>query len=249
MIPVLIVPVLNRYDLLDKMLRSIDHSIDHLVVIDNGGDYGSYDPGDHVRLYARWDRVHEASVVQLPHNIGVAASWNLGMKLTPDGWWLIANSDLEFGPGDLEVLEGQVDPDRAAIYSMLGMAAFALTLPAVRQVGYFDENFHPAYDEDLDYARRAQLAAVPTIKARWTGKHVGSATIFSDPEYAARNRETHRQNDQYYERKWGGHKQGGERFDTPFNRAPSVRAWELDPDRIASQAWPRSTLRTGVRSG
>ena len=32
----LIVPVLNRYDLLNRMIASIDHPIEMLLVIDNG---------------------------------------------------------------------------------------------------------------------------------------------------------------------------------------------------------------------
>lgn len=32
----LIVPVLNRYDLLERMIASIDYPIKHLLIIDNG---------------------------------------------------------------------------------------------------------------------------------------------------------------------------------------------------------------------
>ncbi len=45
MIENLIVPVLNRYDLLDRMVGSIDYPVEHLLIIDNGasacvGGYG-----------------------------------------------------------------------------------------------------------------------------------------------------------------------------------------------------------------
>ena len=36
MIENLIVPVLNRYDLLQRMLDSVDVKVEHLLVIDNG---------------------------------------------------------------------------------------------------------------------------------------------------------------------------------------------------------------------
>ncbi len=36
MIPNLIVPVLNRYDLLQRFLDSLDYPIGHLLIIDNG---------------------------------------------------------------------------------------------------------------------------------------------------------------------------------------------------------------------
>jgi len=38
-IPNLIVPVLNRYDLLRRMLQSIDFPIRDLLIIDNGGKF------------------------------------------------------------------------------------------------------------------------------------------------------------------------------------------------------------------
>jgi len=38
MIPVMVVPVLNRYDLLQRMLDSIDFPVADLLIIDNGGD-------------------------------------------------------------------------------------------------------------------------------------------------------------------------------------------------------------------
>ena len=41
-IPVLIIPVLNRYDLLDEALQSIDYPIDNILIINNGLE--KYDP-------------------------------------------------------------------------------------------------------------------------------------------------------------------------------------------------------------
>jgi len=38
MIPNLIVPVLNRYDLLERFLQSLDYPIRDVLIIDNGGD-------------------------------------------------------------------------------------------------------------------------------------------------------------------------------------------------------------------
>jgi glycosyltransferase involved in cell wall biosynthesis len=37
MVPVIIIPVLNRYDLLERCLQSIDTEVEHLIIIDNGG--------------------------------------------------------------------------------------------------------------------------------------------------------------------------------------------------------------------
>lgn len=223
MIPVLIVPILNQPELLYRMLNSIDYPVDRVVVIDNGGVVD--DKG--------FDRV-----IRPGHNLGVAGSWNLGMKVTPRApWWLIVNHDLEFGPGDLARLDGMVDPASDTYYFMLGMAAFAITGFTLHKVGYFDENFHPAYDEDLDWDRRAKLVGCERVEVGWTGTHVGSATIHSDPSLRRQNGRTHGANDAYYSRKWGGTKQGGETFLTPFNRGGHVGDWRLEPGRLITQSW------------
>ncbi len=229
-IPVLIVPVLNQPELLDKMLASIDYPIDRIVVIDNGDVLDGY--------WKTWPL--ERRVIAPGHNLGVAASWNLGMKVTPQApWWLIANHDIEFGERDLALLDATVEPSAAALCFMLGMAAFAITRHTLNAVGYFDENIHPAYDEDLDFARRVDLLGLPRVEVGFTGTHVGSATIHSDPLLRAQNGATHTSNDIYYARKWGGQKQGGETFSTPFDKGGHVGDWRLDPERLRSQAWKR----------
>jgi GT2 family glycosyltransferase len=231
-IPVLIVPTLNQPDSLRKMLRSIDYSVDQIVVVDNGGMTEPELSDDPMFL--------AADVIHLPHNIGVSASWNLGIKVTPKiPWWLFVNDDIEFGKSDLARLEETIDPAAAGIWFMLGMAAFAITRHTLNAVGMFDENFHPAYDEDLDFARRLDLVGLPRQEVGFTGTHVGSATIMADPRLRTINGFTHGQNDRYYERKWGGTKLGGETFTTPFGRGGHMGEWQLEPERIRAQAWPR----------
>jgi hypothetical protein len=162
------------------------------------------------------------------------------MKVTPQApWWLIVNHDIQFGARDLELLDAIVDPGAAALYFMLGMAAFAVTRHTINAVGYFDENIHPAYDEDVDFARRVDLLGLPRVEVGFTGTHVGSATIMADPSLRAQNGSTHASNDAYYARKWGGSKQGGETFTTPFDKGGHVGDWRLDPERLRAQAWKR----------
>lgn len=225
MIPVLAIPILNRPDLLINLLDSIDHEVGRLLVIDNGSMFDLTQP-------------QPVEVIQPGHNLGVSASWNLAMQTSPRApWWVFLNNDLTLGPGDLARLEAIVDPAIPAFYYMLGFAAFAMTAPALCRVGYFDENFHPAYDEDLDMARRAELADVPQIKVEFTGHHTGSATIYSDQILLVKNGRTHTANDAYYARKWGGRKQGGEQFTTPFNQGGHLGDWRLEPERLRDQAW------------
>jgi hypothetical protein len=229
-IPVLICPTLNQD--VGRMVLSIDHPVDQVVIIDNG-DRGLRPP---IPAFA----AAPTHTIRLPHNIGVAASWNLGIKVTPKApYWLIVNDDIEFGPGDLARLEEAVDPGASAVYFMLGMAAFAITYHAIRAAGFADESFTPAYDEDLDWHRRMQLAGVKTVEVGFTGKHIGSATIMADPILRTINGFTHGQNDHYYARKWGGSKLGGEKYSTPFDQGGHQGEWRLDIERLRNQAWPK----------
>lgn len=227
-IPALIVPVLTQPELLAGMLLSIDHPIDSVVIIDNGDV-----------VTEPWI-LDTYRVIAPGHNLGVSASWNLGMKATPQApWWVIVNHDITFGEGDLARLEETVIPGAAALYFMLGMAAFAITRHTVNRVGLFDEAFVNAYDEDVDYSRRVELAGLPKIEAGFTGTHVGSATIMSDPAFRSWNGVSHAANDHYYSLKWGGAKQGGETFQTPFDRGGHAGDWRFDFERYRNQTWPR----------
>lgn len=231
-IPVLIVPILNGPELLDRMLRSIDYPIDTIIVIDNGDATVDWDMGHDMAL---------ERVIRPGHNLGVAASWNLGIKCSPTAaYWLIVNHDIEFGPGDLERLAEKVEPRSSSVYFMFGMSAFAITPPAIREAGWADENIHPAYDEDLDWHRRMTLAGVKTVETGFTGTHTGSATIMADPWLRMQNGGTHAANDRYYEAKWGGPKSGGETFETPFNKGGSLGGWMLDINRLRDQTWRKS---------
>lgn len=233
MIPALIAPILSQPELLQRMLLSLDHPVGDLIVIDNGD-------------VVRSEELHKPTpmlVIDLPHNIGVAASWNLGIKVTPLApWWLIVNHDIEFGPGDLDRMAAAVDVGTAGLWlfsDALGLAGFAITRHTLNAVGWFDEGVgHPAYNEDLDFVRRVELAGLPRYETGWSGTHVGSATI-SDPHYKRLNDITHGLNDRRYVAKWGGAKAGGETFTTPFNRGGHLGDWRLDIELLRAHAWPR----------
>ncbi len=90
MIPALIVPVLTRHSLLDRMIASINYPVKDLVIIDNGARNHDWTP-----TWNNW--VHKTHHIKLPSNFGVAGSWNLGIKSLPfSDYWLVANFDVEF---------------------------------------------------------------------------------------------------------------------------------------------------------
>lgn len=202
------VPTLYRYELLDRLLRSVDAGSvkpTNTLVIDNGGRYEPRSP-----LPVRVERAGR--------NLGVAASWNRIMAHAFDRGEravVISNDDAVFGPDTLSsVIEALAE---APIVLAESMVLFGITKACVETVGWFDERFWPAYHEDIDYMRRVELAGLKEARVPKPPHHEESATIrglsrasvqfIHDGE--ARNRA-------YYEAKWGGPK-GAETFSVPFD--------------------------------
>jgi GT2 family glycosyltransferase len=193
MIPVLIIPVLNRYDLLDRSLESIDYDIHDILVINNGVE--DWEPErDDLNIH----------ILDMPSNQGVSGSWNLGIKSYPHApWWLISSADTSFIPGSLKQFDEYSNSDRC-IKSNAAYSCFSIGENIVADVGLFDEYIYPAYYEDNDYDDRMVLAGYlenilcPGIQVDDSG---GSQTIKSDNKLMERNHDTFRKNRDYYHNK------------------------------------------------
>jgi GT2 family glycosyltransferase len=224
-VPVIGVPVINRPDLLVRLLDSIDEPWPVVVIDNSPGPEIAEAVGDDVRL------------VCPPSNLGVAASWNFIIRTHPaEDWWCIANADTVLAPDDLAHLSWEMEKPGPAWVGMNGdWRVFAINRACVETVGLFDENYHPIYCEDADYEYRCSLAGVPWFFIDGGATHAGSAAIRSG--YAAANARTYPANRAYYEAKWGGPLRGGETFTTPFNRGGSVADWTLDIARVKELAW------------
>jgi len=174
MIPVLVVPVLARPELLYRMLESVDYPVGRVLVIDNGGHCSRHILTDIVAKIGS-----RLSLLQMPSNLGVPTSWNLGIKATPFvPWWLVSNFDVVWPAGSLEAMANKADP--AALVLSGGSppwCAFAIGERVVRQVGLFDESFHPAYWEDVDYERRCNHYDVQVVNSGISVHHDNSSTI------------------------------------------------------------------------
>jgi GT2 family glycosyltransferase len=173
-LPNLIVPVLNRYDLLQRMLNSVDMPVEHLLVIDNGASVMAQ-PLE-LKL---GDNFAKVTHLQMPANLGVAGSWNLGIKSFPYAQrWFIVSNDVVFRAGALEKL-AQARRDEITLSGQAPhWQAFALGDEAVSDLGLFDEcGFFPAYFEDNDYERRAKFAGVNIRRIDIDLDHDNSSTI------------------------------------------------------------------------
>ena len=196
MIENLIVPVLNRYDLLQRMLDSVDIRVEHLLVIDNGASVMA----EPLELKLN-DNFAKATHLRMPANLGVAGSWNLGIKSFPYAHrWFIVSNDVVFQPGALEKLSQARRDEITLTADAPNWQAFALGDEAVTDLGLFDEcGFYPAYFEDNDYIRRAQFAGVNIRKLDIDLHHDNSSTIKSG--YQSKNDKTFFANQRYYQSK------------------------------------------------
>ncbi|MEA5423969.1 hypothetical protein VB777_12340 [Synechococcus sp. CCY9202] len=170
--PVIGIPILNRPDLLKRLLQSFDIPVDHLAIVDNGSKAGLSDSGQ-LSSYlmelesSGWPGVENICVARPFANLGVAASWNhILTSFVHSPVVLLVNNDVTFAPGVLAEALAAIDPRRPQFMPLLPapqeFSAFALTALTWDRVGLFDENFYPAYCEDLDYAER--LKACPEVE-------------------------------------------------------------------------------------
>ena len=206
-IPVLGIPILNRPDLLRRLLASLDHPVETLAIVDNSVASGLSDTDELSRLLAQLERQPPAGIgrvrVARPFtNQGVAASWNAILTSFPEAaFTLLVNNDVVFAPGVLARVIERIDPSRPQFLPLLPapqeFSAFAITPAAWDRVGLFDANFHPAYCEDIDYAERLRACdAVAWItpddlqRLQQRANPTASATITSDPRLEACNRTT-----------------------------------------------------------
>ena len=239
-IPVLICPCISRFDMLERMLRSIDHPVDKIVIIDNScANYVV--PEDLRHLPVEYIR----PII----NIGYGGGINDGISQTPHApWWIFCNADVFFGPGALaKVDEAMVETEEplfVASQTVNPFAFAALNRPLVEKVGLFDEwTFFPAYFEDNDYGRRMHLNGIgltyvpaAVYHGDAEGPEHGSVTIRSDGRYRNANNRTFVENASRYRDKWGGHV-NNETLSTPWGFDVPLTYLEIDLRGRARRSW------------
>ena len=213
MLPNLIVPVLNRYDLLRRMFQSIHYPIRDLIIIDNGGEF--YDV-----LHSEF--VENVRILNLPSNLGVSGSWNLGIKLLPhDDRWFFASNDAWFAPNALHALSAARRDEITLSDVFPFWHVFCVGDSAFERLGFFDEALYPAYHEDKDMERRAAHKNVHIRKINIPGGHDNSSTIKSDGRLLSINDRTFADNTLYYNDKMARQDYGEGRWDLQRRRRNS----------------------------
>lgn len=231
MIPCLGVLIMNRADLLIRLINSIDYPVDKLCIVQNSKDP---DVEDAIRRLTNekhpW--INTVYVHRPFRNMGVAPSWNAIIKSFPEcRYWLISNNDTLFLPGDLAKLNATAlaNPHGVITAPNGAFSCFCIGPQVVAKVGLFDENIWPIYSEDHDYIIRMQRAGVELIKLESDigESNNGSWTIRSSQTYRTANNTTQASNGRYVSEKWG------QNYDhaTPWNTTRDPRDWWYDPFR------------------
>jgi len=212
------IPVLNRYDLLDRLLESLLESEvvpTKVCVIDNGSNFSI--KKEFARLNIETYRPQQ--------NIGVAKSWNWFIKNVPE-IRLITNDDVVFYPNTIgELIKAYKDNYLIFPNGMAGdissFSCFMLSDKIVKDVGYFDEDISPnyAYFEDNDYHRRmlAKGYDIKQAKNAFVGHFISATLARYSVGELAQHHDKFRLARKNYTKKWGG-LPGKETFLTPFNK-------------------------------
>lgn len=230
MIPCLGVLVLNRGDLLLRMVDSIDYPVERLCIVVNGTDDTVADALTSIGN-GRNPMVSRVYIERPFRNMGVAPAWNSIIKSWPEcDYWMICNNDTLFLPGDLEKyhLTWQRNQGSFIAAPQGGFSCFILDADVVAAVGLFDENIWPIYHEDIDYIIRLSRAGISRIELDADfGEHGnGSWTIRSNADYQLSNNQTQESNRVYVIEKWGENQE----YQQPWNQLLTWQ-WQYDPFR------------------
>lgn len=173
MIPVLGFCTLKRFDLAERLLRSIDYPVEHLVIVDNSGTC-SWNP-------VKPDFVVNMWVIRVPFGLGLVGAWNLIVKSTPYApYWVLVNDDAWFEPEQMKKIPEQVDTQALNFLDIVPQwSGVVLGEGMVEKVGLYDENFYPLYFDDNDLERRVDLAGIDKKSIQCKMGHNNSSTLHS----------------------------------------------------------------------
>ena len=274
-IPVFGVMLINREDLLLRLLRSIDFPIKRLILFHNSGsdEYTNEKVRDFLeklqlgQINLDHHYIKEILILYRPVNLGFSAGVNQIVRAAPlSPYWLIVSTDILFKPGALSEISSSMSAidssqNKSCIWGHAGTpgnqyASFILTKRAVHTVGYFDENFWPAYAEDCDYTTRLVRSGCPIVfetDPERLAFHEISASIAKDKllsEIVRRGQN----NFDYLIAKWGTdvcnlriptppYLITDVGYVLPFNNSnSSLSTWKIDMNRRVSRGGPKKCI-------
>jgi GT2 family glycosyltransferase len=183
---------------MERAIRSIDYPVERLIIIDNGD---GYDP-DMLAWTAPWQYIQNWYLWRMPTNLGVAPSWNLGIKATPHAHgWLLLNSDAYFEPGQLEHFYADCE-DNMVVRTEQNWSCVWVGQDVVSKIGLFSECYVPAYFEDNDYEQRAKAFNIPVMVSDAVVGHDNSSTLKANPAFGEKNQRSFADNNNLHDMRW-----------------------------------------------
>ena len=272
-IPVLGVMVINREDLLVDMLRSIDVTVENLVIFHNADSdelinkkmRRTIEDIQIKRVDLGHSNIKSITSLYRLNNLGFSAGVNRIVSSAPTArFWLIVSNDVAFHPGILhEVAQTMAaNDDDICLWGLVGdpsspYASFVLTPRAVQTIGLFDENFWPAYAEDCDYTARLVRGDCPIRfepNSDRIASHITSAswkTTRSTSNLASLVRQTGRghNNFDYLIEKWGVNVCELRTSTPPYMDSAKGFAKPFDDSRAELSSWSVNMDRRRSRTG
>jgi N-acetylglucosaminyl-diphospho-decaprenol L-rhamnosyltransferase len=222
-----VVPTINCLKYLQRMLASLPHRGELVIVIDQASTDDT----------PQWLAAHpEFLTLTQDKNIGVAPAWNLGIVSalhTGATHIAVLNNDIILEPSALDRLvaweqrgvrvptvkpialgrstavpvENQIPwgefPEQHWVSRPGDFCGFLITRAVVEAIGFFDEHYEIAYGEDLDFEMRLLRAGLPHGMCHDARVyHFGSRSVL---EGGVENGPEFRNNVKYFQRKWGMH--------------------------------------------
>lgn len=160
---------------LSRLLRSIDYPVNFIQI-----QIGNTDSKIVIEILSkeREAQIGNANIMQLnftvlDHNPGSSYGFNFCLRTVSNldiPWGIALNYDIAFYPGILRRISRAVEyhlkhDDKFGIgFTSLCCGGFysalVVTQRLIHKVGYFDENYYPAYFEDDDYSVRVHLSSL-----------------------------------------------------------------------------------------
>lgn len=229
-IPVLVVPVVSRFDLLEKMLDSIDYPIDRIVIVENSCNGWSS---------ARQSDLFKIEYIRPIQGLGYGGGINAGILQTCEAdWWMFSNADIVWNPGVLSDIDQEMSSATEPLFIDDGFEWGALNRGVVKKIGLIDDQtFYPIYYDDNDYHRRLDLSEIKKVlKIASYSPEGKSTTIRSSEQFQNANNRTFMDNKARYVEKWGG-EPGNEVFTTPWDSELPLSYTKTDIDGRRDRQW------------
>lgn len=206
------IPVVNRFDLLDKAIDSAKDVWEQLTIIDNS-------PNGLEHPYP-----YPIEVFRPPVSFSCPQYFNYMMHSTKDKGakiciWMHADAEAQENSCSklLESCRKLVNSGRKWGYVFTNYDSLCAMNPSMMDdVGEWDTFFQQYYC-DNDHQRRARISGYEMIDSGLPVIHHGSQTLRSDPKRIFMNSITFPLYGSYYAAKWGG-SPGNETFNVPFGR-------------------------------